>query len=239
MKYKVGDKVKLFGGVGNGTKGEVVGIEPSYRFSFRIQGRDHTLWCDADGKPNITTDAWYSAEPDTEPTPTHLPTSFKLNPGGNEALSKAMQERLFELGFGWNGNTPAVKTVSDEGSPFLFVYVDESPRNFTHGDEDYHSNWPALTLDDLYKLKPAPKELPELEIAGRTLELKEGRVVGSEFNEDADSFEAVVNRWLKGATTPLGGHKIEVSELKIGCQMVSREELTQALQWVRNNKGAA
>lgn len=226
-KFNVGDRVRIIGGRNYDRQlGTVVAYEGGCDPYWIQPDNGPKIWCNEEGRPNIN--LWERVELLTESKAfTHLPAKFKLNPNGNEALSRAMQERLFELGCQWHalgGRSRTQPTYEDYG--WLIVNDGEIVGN----KSDYYTGHILLTLDDLYKLTPK-QELPKLEIAGRTLELENGRIIGSEFNCDPKEFIEELSAYL----TPqkFGNQTIRAASVRVGCQLITAQELQTALNWAK------
>jgi len=73
----------------------------------------------------------------------------------NERHSKAVQNRLFEMGYEWNDGSLKVSCTDKK---YLTLWDDKS---FTHGSED-HKGVREKTLDDLYEMEENKLTLPTI-----------------------------------------------------------------------------
>lgn len=158
----------------------------------------------------------------------YLPEKFKLNPDGNEELSKAIQERLLELGMCWCISGAEITNTGDK-----WIFFNCGRKGYlTHDDYDSTPDAVLLTLQDLYTLKPRPKN-PTIEIAGRTLELIEDRLVGPEFDESAAIVNAEIKDLLKAFIW--SGHIVQVAQVRIRCQTLCRSDLMRLRDFLKEN----
>lgn len=79
---------------------------------------------------------------------------FQIKTHGNENLARAIQEKLFELGHRW---------WMDNEVKYLFAasyQVGETGNNTISWsrDEDNYEFGPFVTIDELFAMKPEPKE---------------------------------------------------------------------------------
>jgi len=163
-----------------------------------------------------------------------LPDKFEIDCKTNNYYNKAVQHQLGVLGYvhgGSSDSTDPVDSVAD-----VRVGCNGGPKSwwFIHIEND-SIDLPRITLDQLYDLTPPAPAVPELLIAGTSLRTVDGHVVGDSFDKTPlSTFIEQVALYLETTSfDKFGGHAVKGSftQIQIGCQDVSKEDLQHALTW--------
>jgi len=160
-------------------------------------------------------------------SPKILPVKFKLNPDGNEDLSRAMQVQLARLGYSWEIN------IGDAHPSAKWLYVGERGKYLLFSESDNKPNMELLGIGDLFTRTRAKPKPVTFKIANRTLTIKDGYVTGPEFNGEVYTIITQLDSLL--LTRKVGQHSAAGLTFQIGCEKVSHDQLIELRAWLADN----
>jgi hypothetical protein len=149
---------------------------------------------------------------------------FYLRTKGNAALTKAIVDRLLDMGY---------KCDIPDSAYHTNKYIKASSSGLIMGMSK-GSVGPFLALEDLYNEKVV--ELPTLTLNGKVFFYKDGVVESLGFAEDFRHFEKTM-KWLSHDwETQINGQRIKKDTITIGDLILKESDIKQAYNWTQEIK---